>query len=125
MYVNLFIYCNLPFKKKIIKIKDIHHCKETGRHIYAIVRTGHGQPTTTDGLYRGPGSHGNHVGDPWFGFSMLLASVVQPRALLSCVSVMLQATDKYVFKSEGPLALADLATALRHHDWKSVQRAMN
>jgi len=27
-----------------IKIKDIHHCKETD-HIYAIVRTGHGQPT--------------------------------------------------------------------------------
>jgi len=27
-----------------IKIKDIHHCKETD-HVYAIVRTGHGQPT--------------------------------------------------------------------------------
>jgi len=28
----------------IIKIKDIHHCKETD-HVYAIVRTGQGQPT--------------------------------------------------------------------------------
>jgi len=56
------------------------------------------------GLYRWPGSRGHHVGDPWFRFSMLLASVVQPRALLSCVSVMLQATGKYVFKKEGPLA---------------------
>ena len=28
----------------VIKIKDIHHCKETD-YVYAIVRTGHGQPT--------------------------------------------------------------------------------
>jgi len=28
----------------IIKIKDIHHCKETDR-VYPIVRTSHGQPT--------------------------------------------------------------------------------
>jgi len=26
------------------KNQDIHHCKETD-HVYAIVRTGHGQPT--------------------------------------------------------------------------------
>jgi len=35
--------------------------------------------------------------------SMLLASVVQPRALLSCISVMFQATGKCVSKSEGLL----------------------
>jgi len=31
----------------IIKIEDIHHCEETDHvdHVYAIVRTGHGQPT--------------------------------------------------------------------------------
>jgi len=46
------------------------------------------------GPYGQPGSRGYHVGDPWFRFSTLLASVVQPRALLSCVSVMLQATGK-------------------------------
>jgi len=56
------------------------------------------------GPYGRPGSHGHHVDDPWFRFSVLLASIVRPRALLSCVSVMLQATGKYVFKSEGPLA---------------------
>jgi len=27
-----------------IKIKDMHHCKETD-HVYAIVRRGHGQST--------------------------------------------------------------------------------
>jgi len=27
-----------------LKIKDIHHCKETD-HVHAIVRTGHEQPT--------------------------------------------------------------------------------
>jgi len=26
-----------------MKIKDIHHCKETD-HVYGTVRTGHGQP---------------------------------------------------------------------------------
>jgi len=46
------------------------------------------------GSYGRPGSCGHHVGDPWFRFSRLLASVVQPKALLSCVSVMLQATGK-------------------------------
>jgi len=56
------------------------------------------------GPYGRPGSHGHHVGDLWFWFSTLLASVVQPRALLSYVSVMLQTMDKYVSKTEGPLA---------------------
>jgi len=28
----------------IIKIEDTHHCKETD-HVYAILRTGHGQST--------------------------------------------------------------------------------
>ena len=41
------------------------------------------------GPYRRYGSGGHHVGDPWFRLSTLLASVVQPGALLSCVSVML------------------------------------
>jgi len=41
-----------------------------------------------------PGSRWHHVGVPWYRFSMLLASVVQPRALLSCVSVILQATGE-------------------------------
>jgi len=36
----------------------------------------------------------HHVGDPWFRFSMLLASVVQPSAHLSCIRVMLQVTDE-------------------------------
>ena len=46
------------------------------------------------GSYGRPGSRGHHVGDPWFRFNPFLASVVQPKALLSCVSVMLQATGK-------------------------------
>jgi len=44
--------------------------------------------------YGRPASCGYHVGDPWFRFITLLASVVQPRALLSCVSVILQVTAK-------------------------------
>jgi len=44
--------------------------------------------------YGRPCSRGHHAGDPWFRFSTLLASVAQPGALLSCVSVMLQATGK-------------------------------
>ena len=40
------------------------------------------------GPYGQLGSRGHHVGDPWFRFSTLLASVAQPRALLLCVSVM-------------------------------------
>jgi len=54
------------------------------------------------GPYGRPGSCGHHVGDTWFRFGTLLASVAQSRALLSCVSVVLQATGKKVFKSEGP-----------------------
>jgi len=46
------------------------------------------------GRYGRPGSRGHDVGDPWFRFSTLLESVVQPRVLLSCVSVTLQATDE-------------------------------
>jgi len=34
----------------------------------------------------------HHTGDPWF--STLPANVGQPSALLSCISVTLQATDK-------------------------------
>ena len=49
------------------KIKDIHHCKETD-HVYAIVRTGHGQPTWS---YQRPVSGGHHLGDPWFRLSTL------------------------------------------------------
>jgi len=45
-----------------------------------------------------------------FGFSILLASVVQPNTHLSCVSVTLQAVDEYVFKS----ALADLSPLRLH-----------
>ena len=37
------IYLHMMLSLKL-KIKDIHHCKETD-HVYAIVRTGHGQPT--------------------------------------------------------------------------------
>jgi len=37
------IYLHMMLSLKI-KIKDIHHCKETD-YVYAIVRTGHGQPT--------------------------------------------------------------------------------
>ena len=40
---NSEIYLHMMLSLKI-KIKDIHHCKETD-HVYAIVRTGHGQPT--------------------------------------------------------------------------------
>jgi len=49
----------------IIKIKDIHHCKETD-HVYAIVRTGHGQLTWS---IRATwiGSRRHHVGDPGLG----------------------------------------------------------
>ena len=46
------------------------------------------------GPYGRPGSRGHHVGYLWFRFSTLLASVVQPRALLSCVSVTLQAVGE-------------------------------
>jgi len=54
------------------------------------------------GPYGRPGSHGHHVDDPWFRFSMLLASIVRPRALLSCVSVMLQATANMFSKVKAP-----------------------
>jgi len=74
----------------IIKVKDIHHCKETD-HVYTIVRTGHGQPTWS---VRATWFPQHHVGDTWFRFSMSLASVVQPKALLSCASVMLQTTGE-------------------------------
>jgi len=37
------VYLQLMLSLKI-RIKDFHHCKETD-HVYAIVRTGHGQPT--------------------------------------------------------------------------------
>ena len=59
----------------IIKIKDIHHCKETD-HVYPIVRTGHGQPTWS---IRATwfSRHHVHVGDPWYRFSILLASVAR------------------------------------------------
>jgi len=53
------------------KIKDIHHCKETD-HVYAIVRTGIGNPHSP---YGRPSSSGHHVGDPWLRFSTLPASV--------------------------------------------------
>jgi len=37
------IYLHMMLSLKI-KIKDIHHCKETD-HVHGIFRTGHGQPT--------------------------------------------------------------------------------
>jgi len=54
------------------------------------------------GPYRRSGSRGHHVGDPWFRFNTLLASLVQPRALLSCVSVMLKATGNKFSKVKAP-----------------------
>ena len=58
------------------------------------------------GPYGRPSSRGHHVGDPWFRFSTLLARVVQPSVLLSCVSFVLQATGNGAnkFKNQGPLA---------------------
>jgi len=84
----------------MIKIKDFHHCKETN-HAYAIVRTSHKKPTWSIRATWFPWAP-CWVGDPWFRFNKTLASVVQPWALLSCVSVMLQ--GKKVYKSEGLLA---------------------
>jgi len=55
------VYLHVMLSLKI-KIKDLPHRKETD-HVYAIVRTGHGQPTWC--------SSGNHVGDPWLRFSTL------------------------------------------------------
>jgi len=46
------------------------------------------------GSYGQPGACGHHVGDPWFIFSMLLASVVQPSAFLSCMRVTFQVMDE-------------------------------
>jgi len=97
--IKICIICLHIMLSLIIKIKDIHHYKETD-HVYAIVKTGHGNP---HGPYGRPGSRGHHVGDPCSRCGTLLASVVQSRALLSCVSVMLQVTGKEVFKSEAPL----------------------
>jgi len=48
----------------IIKIKDIHHCKETD-HVCAIVRTGHGQAT----------GHMVHTGDLVPAGTMLVTQV--------------------------------------------------
>jgi len=74
----------------IIKIKDIHHCKKLIMFML-LSEQATGNPR---GLHGRPGSHGHHIGDLWFWFSTLLASVVQPRALLSCVIVMLQVMGK-------------------------------
>jgi len=46
------------------------------------------------GPYGQPGARGHHVGDSWILFSMLLASVVQPSAFLSCIRVTFQVTDE-------------------------------
>jgi len=51
-----------------------------------------------------PGVRRHNVVGPRLRFALLLASVVQLSERLSCVSVTLQATDEYIFKSEGPLA---------------------
>jgi len=63
----------------IIKIKHIYQCEDTDR-VYIMLLSEQ--------------ARGHHVGDPWFRFSMLLASVVQPDELLSCIRVTLQATDE-------------------------------
>jgi len=89
----------------IIEIKDIHHCKETD-HVYAIARTGHGQPTWS---VRATWFPRQHVGVTWFRFGALLASVVHScHVLVSCCR---RRANK-------------IATALRLHGF-SVQRAMN
>ena len=62
------IYLHMMLSLKI-KIKDILHCKETD-HVYAIVRTGHGQPASHS-PYRQPGSGRHHLGDPWFRLTTL------------------------------------------------------
>ena len=74
----------------IKEINDVHHCKETG-HVLAIVRTGHGQLTWS---VRATWFPRHQIGDTWLSVSTLLARVVQPKALLSCASIMLQATGK-------------------------------
>ena len=62
-----------------IKIKDIHHCKETD-HVHATVRTnprgpyrrpGSGGHHLPRGPYRRPGSSGHHLSDPWIRLSTL------------------------------------------------------
>ena len=60
------VYLHMMLSLKI-KIKDIHHCKETD-HVHAIVRTGHGNP---HGPYQRPGSGEHHLGGPWFRLSTL------------------------------------------------------
>ena len=62
----------------IIKIKDIHHCKETD-HVYPIVRTGHGQPTWS---IRATwfSRHHVHVGDPWYRLPRSTQPPVAPAA---------------------------------------------
>jgi len=56
------------------------------------------------GPFGRPVVRGHQVGDLWVRFSMLLASVVQPSALFSCIRVTLQVKNQCVLKREGPLA---------------------
>jgi len=63
------IYLHMMLSLKI-KIKDIHHCKETD-HVMLLSEQSEQATGNAHGPYRRPGFHGHHLGDPWFRLSTL------------------------------------------------------